>query len=276
MLSRYNQIVLAIIGTIAILFLIALTALTLTELSRSSFFHSSTDMDDRSLKVTEPTVNDSTTSASQKLRLQTLTYRLPRLIDTVKQIYLIPVSQVNLDTPVPIEDEQYFSPPSESGIDVEYSGNFKSRSYDTDDNNYVVYRLRTGEQTLVFNEKTSINRYSIDQNLAPNLIIFEGYPNDSNNDGKLNDRDLAVCYIHNIEKRSTQKIQLEGMNHFAYRWLVPDSILMLSFRKDLNGDGEIDTYKEPMLLKKYDLINNTLTDLLDVEMQDKLQQIIDN
>ena len=90
-IKNYNQIILAIAGTIGVVFLFFAVFLALEEMSRS-FFGSRVDRNNQGILAIEET--DELNKDS--LRKQIISFNRIQVIDSANQIFLIPVTQANL------------------------------------------------------------------------------------------------------------------------------------------------------------------------------------
>ena len=149
-LTQYNQKLLAIIGTtIAIglgLMIVITGSVFVYELIRDM----SKPDNDNALTVYIEQDSDET---AQQLRKQEISFSKPRLIDTLKSIYLIPVSQVNLENPEEVQNEE----PNRS----DYFGKRKYPKYNYSGsyNNIVLLHHKTDTKSKVFDTKVNINSF---------------------------------------------------------------------------------------------------------------------
>lgn len=142
-LSRYNQKLLAALGTLLLaivcIFSLVVGGKLITELFQ--------DMRDERIFDNALTVEASESDSTQAvMRDQQATFKMPILIDTPNAIYIIPVSQVNLETP------EIASVP-ELGLMDSYSYGASQASIYLHTgvyNNIVVYNQKDGTNRLVF------------------------------------------------------------------------------------------------------------------------------
>ena len=98
-IQKYNQKVLAILGTVSIV-AVAIITIFLIFFSIAELFR-----DQRSTTVIDNTlIADVDDESLPRKRVQEITFYSPMLIDTLSKTYLIPVSQVNLKNPEEIQD----------------------------------------------------------------------------------------------------------------------------------------------------------------------------
>ena len=267
-LTRYNQKLLAIIGTFVIvgLGLLLLTGgyFIVDEIIRDTHRRNAQD---NALTVDDQKVNDATTA---KIRKQEISFATPRLIDTLRSIYLIPVSQVNLEDPEIIENEGLKEQSNAYGS-RKYSYYRYSGSY----NNIIIYTQKNNAKTPVFEAKVNINSFQNYIIQDKQYLFISGTTYDSNKDGKLKDSDLQSFFIYNIQDNKLETVEFEKMGLVDYYILYDTDEIILRFGKDKDQDGEFDRYVEPTYLKKYSIAGNNTVDLIDKELIDKLQGLIE-
>lgn len=266
-LQKYNQRLLAIIGTLALaalaVFIFIMGILLVIELV-DDFGRDS--IHDNALVVT----NDSTQTkdVEEFIRKQELTLGTPRLIDTLDAIYLIPVSQVNL------KDPEYTKVEKVQGL-LESSSRKRYWSYSGYFNNIILYNRLAETKIPVFDEKVLLTQFEhreIDNRL---YLLIRGVTTDANQNGKLDGDDLGSFYLYDIDSDSLRKIALEGHGLDGYYVPYQSTEILLRFTKDKDSDGEIDEFREPTIIKKLDLKTGLVNDLIEDEMRQQLQQLID-
>ena len=267
-LQKYNQRLLAVLGTIAVVALVLLVLIMggvmINEVMRSFQFN---DQTDNGLIL----ANDSTETkenAEEFIRKQELTLGTPRLIDTLNAIYLIPVSQVNL------KDPEYVRADKVQGL-LESSSSKRYWSYSGYFNNVILYDQKAQSKTAVFEEKILIAQFQ-HREINDQLFLFiQGVTEDSNGNQKLDGTDLKSFYTYNIRTQELSTYEFVGFGLDNYYVTHNSGEVMVRFTKDKDGDGEIDQYREPTIIKSLNLKTGEMTDLVNDQMMKKLQQLID-
>ena len=263
-LSKYNQKLLAAIGTLALvglgLLLLVGGGIFATELVRD---YNRQNARDNALTIEAP--SDPTAQANDAVRDQEITFGMPRLIDTLRAVYLIPVSQVNLKDPESIEDSEAFL--RYDSKKFKYGSRYSGRY-----NNIVVY-----DQTndLVFDSKTHISSFQPYAIQNTQYLLMEGTRTDSNQDKKLNSADLKSFYSYNLLTKELMEFTFDSMGLVDFYVTHDSDEVILRFAKDKDQDGEIDEYQEPAYLKRLQLSNYQIGDLLDPDITHKIQRLID-
>ncbi|MEQ8415474.1 MAG: hypothetical protein RIB71_13445 [Imperialibacter sp.] len=266
-LTRYNQKLLAILGTIVfvgISLFVLIGGVTLTLEIVNNF--KSNEIENNALRV-EP--KSDTTDQTGFIREQNISMGRPTLVDTLNSIYLFGVSQVNLRDP---ELADYHDMAKESfrssklNVSYEYPSRF---------NNIIVYRQKTNTKSLVFNEKVGILRFEARMIGDEQFVLVEGTMADSNNDGKLTASDLTSFFSYRLSDGKLSEVSYSAMGLVDYYLTNESCEVILRFAKDKDGNGEIDRNQEPIYLTQFDLCTNDTSDFLDEGMIRTLQHIID-
>ena len=263
-LQKYNQRLLAIIGTLLIATLIVSLLFAISLAIMDSF---DDDFDDNSITV-NPT-NDTTLNPLQ-LR-QDITYGDPRIIDSLESLYLISVSQVNLENNY-INDNEGAPIERYNGKSLFSKKSF--RSYRGNFNNIILYNQLENTKTILFDKKIFINSFSNHEIESTHYLLIAAALDDSNKDGKLNNVDLRGFFIYNIDTHTMKEFVLE--NHSFSDFYIPfnSNEILLDYSVDKNNNGRINFGKEPNVIKKLNINNWELNDFIDVDSKNKLQLLI--
>lgn len=266
-LARYNQKLLAILGTLAVaglaILLLFLGYLLVDDLLRD---RRRSRVSDNALAVTE---TKDTVSGAPEIKKQEISFLTPKLIDTFNSIYLIPVSQVNLEQPEVIEDDRIFSSSSSYGK-KSYSSYRYSGSY----NNIILYHQASKEKTPAFNTKVNIVSFENHFIEDKHYLLIDGVTRDSNRDGKLNGDDLQSFFVYCIDDDKLETIQVDNMGLIDHYLFHDTDEIVLKFGKDKNHNGRLDTYTEPSCLRVYKIGEKHLDDLVGDELTKQLQELI--
>lgn len=266
-LKKYNQRLLAIIGTLSVIILLGITIMgtiaIIKELTRPKYV----PVDD---SITIETLSED----SIKYRDQSITFETPILVDTVGFNYLVPVSQIKLRVPE-YYDNSSLGLIAEEGIiinDKPYYGSYRREGYY---NNFIIQNQRTGKQTILFEEKTFLSSYQFFKVNSNVYIMFVGANVDSNKDKKLNFSDLKSFYFYDLSKDKMTKIQFDNMSLQDFHMTYNSSLINLEFALDKNKNGEINESEEPIYIKTFNYQSGKVTDLIDQEIMQQVQRTID-
>jgi len=255
---NYNQFLLALAGTIAILFIIGAGLLTAYETFR---YYSKEE------HTTGILSNDETDELQKdSLRKQIISFERLSIIDSAKQLYLLPVTQADL-------------------VDYERSGSllslprtdhkllrFKSHVY----NNLVLCDLNNEFSKIIFDSKVSISHFTKHEIKEKKYIIIIASAKDSNHDQYLNSDDLQDLFIYNIEKSELTQIELEENFTTLSVFTPPKSNKLIGqIGLDRDNSGQFIKHKEPLLYYKIDVEKKQLISLVEMEQIETLQKLLD-
>lgn len=269
-IEKYNKWLLAVLGSIASAgLLLAIIGSTVNWVERRNR-HS--DFDDEPVGVVVELPVD---TAKVKQRVQELDFEMPKLIDTANEIYVVPVSQVNLETPEPIAVENiYESVPYpddivlDGGISID-----KMMSYGDEYNNLVV--IQGDSATSVFTKKVYISAYHRIAIGKKIYLVLKACFNDSNKDNKLNEEDLQSACIYDLRSHNLIEVTFPEMDYSKFEMLSNQRVLILQFGIDKNKDGQFSSRREPSILKQYDFNTGKVSDFISKELQAELQKLIE-
>jgi hypothetical protein len=252
-LKKYNQILLAVFGSLAVLGLTLLLCIGLYEMvikwtRNNDVYNNPNDL----------IVNNVSDTSNVILKTQELTFSLPILLDTIPEIYVIPVSQVSLAKPELYEPE--FSPSMgriRNKINFPRKGNF---------NNLIIFDGIKNERFPIFNEKINITSYQYLEISDSKYLLIIGGTKDSNGDNKLNNSDLKSFYVYNLGSRKLNTISFNDYGLISYSRLYGKDELILQYGHDKNKNGEFNSYEEPNILKRLTLSSMQAEDFIESEL----------
>jgi len=184
----YNQFLLALAGTVLVLFIVIGGAFILYEEISYSF------QDDYNTGI----LSNEETSRLQKdsLRKQIISFNEINIIDSAKQLYLLPVTQADL-------------------LDYEHSSELlglvntynrgKFRNVYGFDNNLVICDLLNEKSKIIFDTRVSISNYLVHKSNQKKYLIIKASRIDTNHDKYLNSNDLQELFIYDIELQELSK-----------------------------------------------------------------------
>jgi hypothetical protein len=264
-IKDYNQKLLAILGTIVILFaiigLISISAFVIDEIGRR-FRNNNQDDGILSDERIEELLKE-------KKRQQLISYETPRLVDTLNLVYIIPVSHKTLNSAEYIDEEVLGLLDMHSGsykTDKRYSGRYYG-----DFNNLLVYDYKKHSVNKLFTDR--INFASIQTEFFKDeiLVLFSAATKDTYKDGVINQEDFKTLFIYSLNTKKLREIRLENADISQMNFVENSKDLIIQFGIDHNKDGKYDEYSEPSLIKKYDYKRGKLIDIVSQEINTELQ-----
>ena len=262
-INRYNQLLLAVLGSLAVLFLIIAIINFVVETTRYSY-----DDDDPGI-LSEEKIEE---LQKENKREQVISYELPRLVDSLNSIYAIPVSYTNLNEEENIDGilNAMASSDSYSKTDKRYSSVFFGTF-----NNIVLFDAEEGTSNRLFNHRANFDK--IDTQYFENdiIMLIQTSDKDTYRDGVINMRDLQNLYIYSFANKKLKEIKMEGHTVYNYNFLNETKDLLIQFGVDRNKDGQYNDYKEPAIVKRYLFEKSKLIDLVDPKTNSELQKMLE-
>ncbi len=265
-LKNYNQKLLAILGTtialIAVVGFVFITYFAIDEITRSNRYKNQEDgiLSEEKIKELQ----------EESKRKQLISYDIPRLIDTLNLIYVIPVSHKTLKSAEFIDDEEVL------GL-MDFSGSVKSdRRYSSqyygDFNNLLIYEFKENSTKKLFADRVNFGNIEVQYFEDDILIVLEASNQDTYKDGVVNLMDLKSLFIYSFKQKELKKIHHKNMDVSQIKFVGNNKDLLIKFGVDQNGDGKYDEYSEPSVIKKYNFHKDELTNIVDENIDIDLQQ----
>ncbi len=267
-LKKYNQILLATFGSLAVLGLVFLLLFLMVEFfedwNRDRNRYQDNDL------VVAPTLN----TTQDTLKTQGLVYSMPVLLDTLPQIHIITVSQVTLETP----QEVYASENAMYDIPMTRRGRIKSAKIgyrrNGDFNNLILFDGIRDTKNPIFDFKCMVSSFQFWKVNNTSYLIIVGTSIDSNKDNKLNYSDLADLYIYEIGSKSIQKLRVDNHGFISYKIIYDSDELIIQYGEDINKNGEYESYVEPNILKHYSLETKKISPFISTQLMNQLENNI--
>ncbi len=266
-IDKYNQRILAVLGTVGVIFLIvALIAFISVTIMEHRRFN-----DDN---VETGILSDEKIEELQKenKREQVISYRNPRLIDTLNSIYVIPVSHKTLD-----EQENISALLNYTGSSSEFEpsdSRYSSEIYGTY-NNVIIYNANDGNSKKLFNKRINFDRIHSEYFSDEIILIMNAAEKDTYKDGVINLKDFKSLYIYSLKSRELKNVGIDGMDVFDFEFLNDTKDLVIRFGIDKNDDGNYNEYNEPTIIRKYNLETEKLIEIINEKIQLELQQTLE-
>ncbi|GGK69965.1 hypothetical protein ACD591_03725 [Rufibacter glacialis] len=264
-LTTYNQRLLAIIGTLIVGSLLVIVLIGVFLLGSDLFRSRSSDDSEESSSRDSFSLRTSATRPEETKKQQTVTFESPDLLDSAKQLYLIPVSMTNPDQENDTDTYTEIVTSEVSSSRSEY------RNYQGTYRNIIIYNQPAGNNQVVFNKLVHINDFRSYQLKGNYFLLIKASAQDTDKNGSLNNNDLQAFYLYDVEAKQLQEISFPHMGLKEYTILHGSDEISLTFGVDQNQNGKL--REEPTVLKKYSLTTRNATDLLDTRLVKQLQQI---
>ncbi|SNQ43529.1 hypothetical protein [Cellulophaga lytica] len=265
-IEKYNQRLLAVLGTVGVIFLIvaliAFISITIME-------HRRYDDDVETGILSDEKIEE---LQKENKREQVISYENPRLIDTLNSVYIIPVSHKTLNEQ---EDISGLLNLNKSSSSYKPSDTRYSRQYYGAFNNLIVYNPKNGMNKKLFDKRVNFNLIKTEYFEDDILLLMNVSEKDTYKDGVINLKDFKSLYVYSLTKKELKKVGIEGMDVFNFKFLNNEKNLTIQFGVDKNKDGQFEEYNEPTLIKRFDFNSGKLTDIIDEKISSELQKTLE-
>jgi len=264
-IKDYNQKILAILGTSAIV-LVIVSIIGIGGIVLSEFLRYYSD------DIETGILSDEKIEELQKenKREQIISYQNPKLIDTLNSIYIIPVSHKNLN-----EAENINGLLNARKRNYEPEDNRYSRRLYGSYNNLIIYNQKSESAKKLFDKRVNFNNIKAEYFNDDILLLFKASEKDTHKDGVINLLDFKSLFIYSIREKKLKKIENEKMDIFSYTFLNDSKNLIISFGIDKNKDGKYEAFNEPTIIKKYNYQTEELTNIIGEEINSELQKTLE-
>lgn len=267
-LTRYNQKLLAIIGTAVL----AIATISLLIGVGVALFSGLSKPDHRptGIQVQENPVPTNDTSQTVK-RTQEVTFNRPISLDTLGEQFLIPVGQVNLEAVEEIHRERLSDKISGSSFYYKKSGRSQHGLF----NNFVYIDYAKGVKRKVFDRVvvcTKWTHYKLD---TLEVLLFKGAATDHNQDGQMNESDYQSLFAFFPSDGKLKEFSFQHGTVEGYRLLEKTHLVSIMVGTDKNKDVYFDQTKEPQEVMTLDLATREIQPMVPVEMKEEIQRIVD-
>lgn len=264
-IKNYNQKMLAIITTAAVAFavigLFSFIFFIFTEVFRVFDRHAVSSQDE-GLPVEEPFFNE-TEKEVQKLFVS---YRFPHLVDTIRQIFVIPVThQTNNEISNDLSRKLSFSSSYK-----EYNFSHSSTYI-----NLLIYNAIDNKIEKLFRQKIIIGDYRPVYFNDDILLVFEAADEDTDNNGKINLNDNSSLFIYSINKKLLKRAKIEGKKLFQYQFIGKTKDLIVRFGDSYKKREQNYNESKVGILCKYSYEKDELIRINDEKLNTELEEIIE-
>lgn len=258
-LQKYNQWILAIAGTVALVFLIGVLLFSTIEFFSYRYFD---DDDDYVEPISEEATNE---LLKDSLRSQIISLDRMELIDSANKIYMLPVAQANLEHEERAEGLR--------GLTNSYSKIGYEKSYNTY-NNLVIYNGITGESKVLFKQKVGVQIENIIEWNGQKYLFTFVTEKDTNGDKILNSNDLQSFYVYALQTGILQKITMDkAMIIMGLEHDIKTNLVKVRYGVDRNGNGEFE--HEPTSYKIFDMETMTFKGIISPVQIKELQELLE-
>ncbi len=265
--KNYNQKLLAILGTLAVTFLI-IGLVTFVSTEFRGYF--SNNYEDQTGILSDEKIAE---LQKENKREQVISYDTPKLIDTANSVYIIPVSHKTLnekESIIGLLDIAYSSGELDRNPDTRYSNEFYGEF-----NNVIIYNSKNGSNKKLFDQRVNFNDIRTEYFENEILLLIQASDADTYKDGVINLNDFKSLYIYSFRQNQMKKVSIQGMDVFNYTLINNGNDLVVEFGIDKNDDGYYEQFNEPILIKKFNFESGLMTNIIDDEINSDLQKLLE-
>ncbi|MCF8297057.1 MAG: hypothetical protein K9J13_05870 [Saprospiraceae bacterium] len=266
-LKNYNQKILAIFGTLLILIVVVVIVWSLTEYFRS-FRYAYTP--NESVIVSEEVAVD---NFENNIRTHKISIEDFELIDTLRRLFLIPVSQTSLEMEEAIFKYSRNSGETDGLLNL-YGGNSNFYYGQQSFNNALIYDSKDGSMIKLFDKRVSISNMYIEKKYDETFILFAVIDKDTYQDKILDKDDYKTLCIYSTKTETIKAILNENADFKEYYFLEGKEHMIIKYGIDTNKDGTCN-WDEPTVLKRYSMKDDKLEPLVSNDLYNELQDLLD-
>jgi hypothetical protein len=263
-LTRYNQKLLAIIGTTVIV----LAGLALL-VALGGFIVSLIDFSDPEgngirIQNTVASANDTV----EFVRTQEVTFNSPLQLDTAQAKFLITVGQVNLKTDEKIKLERG------SGLKLSSDG-YSYLSYYGLFNNFVYLDYSKKLTRKLFEEQVAITDWAFLKNDTIEVILFKGTSSDDNADNRMDSDDYQSLFAYYVNDGQLKKYDFKGKTVLSFDPMNKTDLVSVQLGIDKDNDFNFEKESEPQVISALNIRTRKVEPIISEEMKNRIQSIID-
>lgn len=262
-IQKYNQRLLAIIGTLALGALVIAILASLAEVI-GDLFPSQNNNNDSGIVVDQNQIIDTTSFSFN----QNISILEPYMPDSTKPLFIVPIGQKDQTTKKMEMITSGFRFSSDEIEDFHYS------SFDGLFNNFILVDYERDIKMPVFKTKIAITEWAFMKIDDSQLILFKGTNKDSNKDGLLNDNDFQSLFILNIQSLQTKELHYKNETVLSFEPLNRTSKIYVRTGKDFNQDKAFEYNKEPTDLYFYDVSTGESETLIPANIKEEIQKVL--
>lgn len=203
-------------------------------------------------------------NAEENIRTQIISYDQLTLVDSLRNIYIMPVSQLKLEKPEELTVAYCQIP--------DFSYYYRSGSLF---NNMIVVNLNMQKSRILFHKRICIVDYRILKIDSKKYLFMLACNTDTNKDNLIDGKDLLELYLYDFEKENIEILSKKPEHILDLDFITPRNQVLVTIGIDRNKDKIFNRQYEPLILKRIDLKTKEIVEILDEEVTNDLQSILD-
>ncbi|MCD7898696.1 MAG: hypothetical protein LUH22_02110 [Bacteroides sp.] len=267
-IKNYNQTLLAILGTLACVVLLLCVVMMVIEIFPGRYSPATPQGLIADEKV--ETLNQ------ENLRKQIISYETPWLIDTLNDVYIIPVSIKTLKKP---EEVELHNEETLNLLNTSYR--FKGRGYygyqkfDGKYANLIIYQPSIDRTKSLFSERLIIGEIKTYYFKDDILLTFYAASKDTDKNGIIDLNDLRSIYLYSLKNETMRKVS-DGDNQIEkYQFVGNSKDLLIEFSLHQYKTTQFDNHQSPSKIMKYNFEEQKLVSIIPENIQNEMQKLVE-
>ncbi|MDR2915760.1 MAG: hypothetical protein LBV74_13150 [Tannerella sp.] len=272
-IKNYNQKMLAVAGTLGVILLLVFIIVMIKELH---LFDGRSHHDNPTGLIADDKVES---LSRENLRKQIVSYGSPWLIDTLKSVYIIPVSITTLRKPeevVQVADEGLLSlTDTYTDFSTGKKGYYSKRHFEGGYTNLILYYPSENKTLSLFSERIFIGGMQAYYFRDDILLVFYSAEKDTDKNGIIDLDDTVNLCIYSFGTGTLKKIS-DGENPvYRYQFIENTKDLLVEFSLGQYGEKQFETGGTPRKIMKYGYDSQQLTEVIPQTIQEDMQKLVE-
>jgi hypothetical protein len=271
-IKNYNQKMLALVSTLGAILLLIFIIMMIKELHLFGGHHyynnpSGLIADDKVENLNQ-----------ENQRKQIISYESPWLIDTLKSVYIVPVSITTLMKPEeipPISDGVMSLLDTYPSFSKSKEGYYNKRYFEGSYANLILYYPLENKTLSLFNERIligSVQAYYFKEDI---LLVFYSAEKDTDKDGIIDLNDARNLCIYSLNKGILKKISDGDNSVEKYQFIENTKDLLVEFSLNQYKEKQFTGYRTPCKIMKYSYETQELVDIIPQKIQENMQKLVE-
>lgn len=268
--KNYNQKVLAVISTLGVIFLIICIVMLIAELFPRRYYN---DHQPQGL-ISDERIEELN---QENLRKQIISYESPWLIDTVKSVYVVPVSIKTLKKAEEVAEETTLGSAQLDlfGSSKMKRGYYGRRHFEGKYANLIIYSPVEEKTTSLFNERIFIGDVTSYYFKDDILLVFYSASKDTDKNGVIDLSDLRNLCVYSLNTGIMRKISDQGNQVEGYMFVENSKDLLVEFKLSQYKENQFGNNQSPGKIMKYSFDSQELSDIIPEKIQSDMQKLIE-
>jgi len=263
-LKKYNQRLLAVIGTGALL-AVAIGLIAALVSLVSSFNFGNDSRRDNGIVIDQNQVVDTNTTSF----VQAISILEPYQLDTIEPVFVVPIGQKDQEHKI-----RSIATAGLSFRSYESESDYYYNSFSGLYNNFVLIDYTRDIKIPIFSSKIALTEWAYLKIGESRLILFKGTDTDLNEDGLLNNDDFQSLYVYDVQELKLTKLDFDNQTVRDFEPLSLTSKIYVRTGIDINDDKKFKYASEPTDLYIYDVKTGEKETLVPKKVKEKIQDIL--